>query len=128
MASTQKELGKNPFDVLAAILYFYPDKTFKNDREGIHTAFDKLRRKHFSILREFVFRDNLLFPRSKILDEVLSSLQPAFLGKINPTYDTYTIKKESLEKFWDLRLKKYFKSNKAEVETIATELHSMMIK
>ena len=126
MASAQTTTGKNPFDVLAAILYFYPDDEFKNDREGIHTAFDKIRKQHFPLLREFVFRENLLFPRSKILDEVLSSLQPAFLGKINPTYDTYKIKRESLNKFWDLKLKKSFKLNEAEVKKIAADLHSMI--
>lgn len=122
MGSVQKTSSKNPYDVLAAILYFYPEDEFKNDREGIHTAFDQLRKNHFGLLREFVFRDNLLFPRSKILDEVLSSLQPAFLGKINPTYDTYTIKKDSLKKFWDLKLNKVFKES--EVKAIAKELHS----
>lgn len=126
MASVSRLTYKNPYDVVAAILKFYPDDTFKNDRETIHVAFKKLREKHSKVLKEFVFRDNLLFPRSKILDEVLSNLQPGYLGKFNPTYDTYTIKKDNLEKFWNLKLEQNFKSNKKELENIAEELHSMM--
>ena len=125
MASVSQSTYKNPYDVVAAILNFYPDDAFKNDREVIHVAFDKLRKKHFKVLKEFVFRDNLLFPRSKILDEVLSNLQPQYLGKFNPTYETYTIKKDKLKIFWDSKLKN-FKSNKTEFEEIANELHSMM--
>ena len=126
MASINPLTYKNPYDVVAAILHFYPDNFFRNDREEIHVAFEKLRKKHSKLLKEFVFRDNLLFPRSKILDEVLSNLQPEYLGKINPTYDTYAIKKDNLEKFWDLKLKKSFKSNKTEFEEIAKELHSII--
>ncbi|OGP68126.1 MAG: hypothetical protein A2031_03735 [Deltaproteobacteria bacterium RBG_19FT_COMBO_43_11] len=126
MASLNQSSYKNPYDVVAAILNFYPEDSFRNDREDIHSAFEKLRKKHDIVLKEFVFRKNLLFPRSKILDEVLSNLQPEYLGKINPTYNTYTIKKNNLKKFWELKLNNYYKSNKAEFEKIAKELYSMI--
>jgi len=109
-------------DVVAAIFLFYPRDDFENDREKLHRAFSNLREKHFDLLRELVFRRNLLFPRSRILDEILSSLQPEFLGKINPTYDTYTIKKEKLRKLWDTKLKDSLHPMETELKTVAEEL------
>jgi hypothetical protein len=109
-------------DVVAAVFLFYPKDEFENDREKLHRAFSNIRKNHFDQLKELVFRKNLLFPRSRILDEILSSLQPEFLGKINPTYDTYTIKKEKLQKLWDTKLKDSLHPMESELKTVAEEM------
>ena len=109
-------------DVVASIFLFYPKDEFENDREKLHRAFSNIREKHFDLLRELVFRKNLLFPRSRVLDEILASLQPEFLGKMNPTYDTYTIKKQSLERLWETKLKNSLISKEFELKEVAEEL------
>jgi len=116
----------NPYDVLSGVLYFYPKDDFENDREKIHTAFYKIRKKHFNLMRDIVFRENLLFPRSRVLDELFSSLQPEFLGKLNPTYDRYQIKKDKLQKKWDLKLQSIFENQKDELVQIANELSAIL--
>jgi len=116
----------NPRDVLAAIFLNFPVDDFENDREKIHSAFSKIRERHFDLLKEIVFRKHLLFPRSRILDEVLSCLQPEFLGKINPTYEQYTIKKDELKKLWEKELKSSLGDKEPEIKEIANELKKLL--
>lgn len=116
----------NPYDVLSAVLFFYPKEDFENDREKIHTAFYEIRKKHLILMKNIVFRNNLLFPRSRVLDEIFSSLQPEFLGKLNPTYNRYQIKKDRISKKWDLKLKSMFESKEKELKEIATELSNIL--
>lgn len=113
----------NPYNVISAILRFFPAEVdeFENDREKIHSAFYELR-KHCDLLKNLSFRQNLLFPRSRLLDEVLASLQPEFLGKINPSLDIYKLKRESLEKLWEKELKSGLAEKEAEIKDIASEL------
>ncbi len=113
-------------DIMEAILYFYPDESFKNEREKIHNAFFKIREKHFDILKSFIFKKNILFNRSRILDEVLHALQPDSLGKLNPTYDTYQIKKDYLKKRWEHELRAQLASSEAELKAIAKEMHELL--
>jgi len=121
-------ISANPYDVLSAIFCFYPKDRFKNDREKIHSSLYKIRSQQnfFELLKDFIFRKNLNFPRSRVLDEVLSSLQPEFLGKINPAYDVYTIKKDSLHKLWESDLKTSLESKEPEIKEIAEELHKLL--
>jgi len=120
-------MGKyNPVEVLESIFRFYDGEQFINDRETIHSAFYKIRKEHFDMLEEMTFRDNLLFPRSRVLDELLSSLQPDFLGKINPTYDTYQIKTENLRKLWNSQLKAILGDREAELKEMATKLKAFL--
>ena len=117
----------NPYDLLSAIFFFYPEDEFENDREKIHSAFAEIRKSHFDLLRDFVFRQNLLFDRSKILDEILAALQPEFLGKINPTLDLYKIKKSRLEMLWEMDLKSSLGDKEEEIKKISTLLHEKMV-
>lgn len=112
----------NVADIVAAILLFYPDEKFENDREKIHSAFLGVREKHFELLKDLIYRKNMLFPRSRVLDDVLACLQPEFLGKINPTYDTYNIKKEKLQRLWDSKLKLSLNDKESELKNVAAEL------
>ena len=111
----------NPYNVISAILRFFPTEEFENDREKIHSAFFEIR-KHYDLLKNLSFRQNLLFPRSRLLDEVLSSLQPEFLGKINPGLDAQKLKRESLEKLWEKELKPALGEKEPEIQEIASEL------
>lgn len=111
----------NPYNVISAIFRFFTKNEFDNDRELIHLAFYEIR-KHHDLLKNLSFRQNLLFPRSRLLDEVLSSLQPEFLGKINPGLDKYMIKHERLEKLWDEELKATLGEKEPEIREIASEL------
>ena len=113
----------NPYNVISAILRFFPTEVdeFENDREKIHSAFYEIRQ-HSDLLKNLSFRQNLLFPRSRLLDEVLASLQPEFLGKINPGLDIYKLKRESLEKLWEKELKSGLGEKEAEIRDIASEL------
>jgi len=113
-------------EVLESVFYFFPDDTFVNDRETIHSAFFKLRNKYQNVLKDLPFRKNILFPRSRALDEILSSLQPDFLKKYNPTYDTYNIKKENLETLWENELKSILGKHEGDLKEIASELHSLL--
>lgn len=120
-----------PFDELESILLFYPapqagPPQFSSDREKIHTAFYALKKKYPQYFEGITFRENVLFPRSKVLDEILSTLQPDYLGKINPTYDTYQIKIENLKKLWDEKLKSHFGSKEDELRKMAREFKEIM--
>ena len=119
-------MAYNPIDILEGILLFYPDEEFINDREMIHTAFYELKKLHAPLLNQLIFRENLLFPRSRMLDESLASLQPDFLGKINPTYDTYTIKKENLKMHWKTELQDILKDLEPQLKEIAVELKASL--
>lgn len=112
----------NPYTVISAVLNFFPDEQFQNDREKLHSAFYQVREKHRDLLGELGFRKNLLFPRSRLLDDVLSSLQPEFLGKMNPSLDTYHIKRPRLKKLWDEDLKSVLSEKESEIKEIAGEL------
>jgi hypothetical protein len=111
----------NPYGIISAIFRFFPVDEFENDREKIHSAFYEIR-KHYDLLKNISFRQNLLFPRSRLLDEVLSSLQPEFLGKINPSLDVYKLKRESLEKLWEKDLKPALGEKESEISEIASQL------
>ena len=115
-----------PGNVLAAILFRYPEEKFENDREKLHSAFFEIRKNHFSLLKDFVFKDNVLFPRSRVLDEVLASLQPGFLGKINPTFEAYEIKRDKLKMLWERELKTSLGEKNSEIEEIAKELKKLL--
>jgi len=119
----------NLTDIMIGILNYFPKDTFKNDRETIHKAFYEVRKEHFSILKNFLFRVNIFFPRSKRLDDVLSSLQPSILGKINPSFDTYEIKRHALEKRWKEEVEKKLKDKVEinELERIGKELGEIII-
>jgi hypothetical protein len=112
----------NPYKVISAIFHFYPEDEFGNDREKIHSAFFDIRSKHFDLLKDLIFRRNLLFHRSRLLDEILASLQPEFLGKINPGLDVYKIKRDRLEKLWEKDLKSTLVEKEAEIKEVASEL------
>lgn len=116
----------NPYTVISAILHFLPTTEFENDRERLHSAFFKIRERHYELLQELSFRQNLLFPRSRLLDDVLSSLQPEFLGKMNPGLESYRIKKERLSKLWDDELKSALSGKETEIEKIADELWQIL--
>lgn len=111
----------DPVDVLQGVFHFYDEREFPNDRESIHAAFYKLRSQHKIVLGQFRFRQNILFPRSRVLDEALAALQPDFLGKINPTFDKFTIKKENIDKRWAL-LSGMLGDKEEELKIIALEL------
>jgi len=120
------ETALHPRDVLEGIFYFYPDDTFENNRETIHTAIYKIREKHFDLLGDITFRKHILFPRSRVLDELLSSLQPGLLFKRNPTYDTYEIKRINLKKSWETYLKEEFIGKEDELKSMAAEFKNLM--
>lgn len=112
----------NPYTVISAVFCFFPDDEFDNDRERLHSAFLKIRGEHPDLLRGLSFRQNLLFPRSRLLDEVMGSLQPEFLGKYNPGLESYKIKKERLQKLWNDELKPALADKELEIKEIAEEL------
>jgi hypothetical protein len=112
----------NPYTVISAVFCFFPGDEFENDRERIHSAFFTIRERHFDLLKDLSFRQNLLFPRSRLLDEIMGSLQPEFLGKNNPGLESYKIKKERLIKLWNDELKSALADKEPEIKKIAEEL------
>ncbi len=116
----------NPIDVIECLLHFFPDNEFINDREKIHSAFFKLRKKYPDYLGELTFRKNMLFPRSRVLDQTLECLQPGFLSKNNPTFDTYTIKRENTNRHWEKNLKPIFSKREKNLKKMAEELRNLL--
>ena len=45
----------NPIEILEGIFYFYPDESFENDREVIHSSFYELRNKYSEKLKYLTF-------------------------------------------------------------------------
>ncbi len=103
-----------------------PMTILKMTGRGSSSAFSKIREEHSELLKEIVFRKNLLFPRSRVLDEIFSCLQPEFLGKINPTYELYKIKKDELKRLWDKELKSSLGDKEAEIKKMADELKTLL--
>lgn len=117
----------NPSYLIAAILLFYPEERFVNDRETLHTIFFNLRMKHRYLLRNFTFRDSLLFPRSSVLDDTFASLMPEFLQK-EGDYSTYIIYKKRLQLLWDKTIKNILGEHEVELKQIAQELGKQITK
>ncbi len=116
----------NPYAVISAIFHFLPEKEFENNREKLHSAFYRIRKKHRALLNDLSFRKSLLFPRSHLLDDILASLQPEFLGKMNPDLERYSIKPDRLEKLWNEDLKSTLGDKEPEIKEIAGELCAIL--
>ncbi len=112
-------------DILIGIFRKFKNDEFVNDRRAIHLAFKKLRDK-YDILKNIVFKNDIIFPESQMLDEALYSLQPDFLGKINPSFDRFKIKKEKIDLFWDKKLKDRLGQFEQDFENIARELEETL--
>ena len=121
-------MQKSPFglcDILLGIFYKFKNNKFVNDRVLIHSAFWELKNK-YPLLKDIVFKKNILFPESQMLDEAFYALQPEFLGKINPSFDFFQIKKDRINLFWDKKLKNYLTSEEDQLNQIAEELEKFL--
>lgn len=113
------------YEILLGVFHNYPQDTFENDREKIHSAFYKLRESHQELLGGITFKTHSVFPRSKLLDELLSSLQPGFLFKVDG-FSVYQLNKENLKRAWDKLLPVDLKKREKELRDIANGFKSYM--
>lgn len=116
----------NLTDVLIGIFQHYSEETFENDREKIHTAFYNLRNE-YDLFDEITFRKHFLFPRSKVLDYTLYSLQPAFIRQKN-FHEAYVLNKSNLKKAWNETIPESLKQRESELIEIAEKFKEYMGK
>ena len=108
-------------DILLGIFKNFKGNYFLNDRSLIHYTFYELREK-YSILSNLVFKKDVIFPESRMLDEAFYSLQPEFLGKINPALGYFQIKKDRINLLWEKHLKNKLKNVESDLKDIAKVL------
>lgn len=83
--------------IVLAILYLSGLDRVTNDRASLHTLFYALSRK-YDCLR-LVFKEDVLFPESRELDEIILALIPGFL-EMDDSYRWLLPRKDRCARWW----------------------------
>ena len=94
-ASVDKE-GRaihSPDDIVVGMLGNMEGSCFTTDHRKIHTAMFSLREKYPLLLRQFVFTDGDVYPRSPLLERVFERLGLSrFLVTVGSDFDPYILR------------------------------------
>ena len=83
--------------IILAVLYLSGLDKIPNDRPWLHQVFYDLSKKYDCV--NLVFKNDLLFPESKELDEIIFALIPGFL-ELNDSYRWLLIRKDTCDRWW----------------------------